>query len=107
MARIAVVPGDGVGHEVMSLALSVLQVVVRRFELELVFTHFGWGADYYLQTGIGLPEGGVKQLGENFDSILFGAVGDPRIPSQVHAREILLGLRFGLDLFINLRPCTL
>jgi 3-isopropylmalate dehydrogenase len=107
MAQIAVIPGDGAGIEVMREALRVLEVINRSRNLELAFEHFDFGAERYLRTGVGLPPGQIDQFRKSYDAILFGAVGDPRVPNQAHAREILLGLRFGLDLFINFRPCRL
>jgi len=107
MARIAVIPGDGVGIEVMREALRALELIDRTRKLELAFEHFDFGAERYLKTGVGLPPGQIDQFRNSYDAILFGAVGDPRVKDQAHAREILLGLRFGLDLFINFRPCRL
>ncbi len=107
MARIAVIPGDGAGVEVMDAALPLLEEVVRAAKLDLHFERFDYGADRYLKTGESLPKGQVEVFRKDFDAILFGAVGDPRVPGQVHARDILLGLRFGLDLYVNFRPCRL
>lgn len=107
MSRIAVIPGDGAGIEVTSEALRVLELINSARKLGLSFAKFDFGADRYLRTGVGLPKGQVQDFRDNYDAILFGAVGDPRVPDQAHAREILLGLRFGLDLFINFRPCKL
>ena len=67
-------------------------------------THFDWGAERWLRDGTTLPEGAIEDLRDHYAAILFGALGDPRVPEQVHARDILLGLRFQLDLYINLRP---
>ncbi len=107
MPRIAVIPGDGAGIEVVREAVRVLEVIDSARSLRLSFEHFDLGAERYLKTGVGLPAGAVEDFRDHYDAILFGAVGDPRIKDQVHAREILLGLRFGLDLFINFRPCRL
>jgi 3-isopropylmalate dehydrogenase len=68
---------------------------------------FDWGADKFLREGVSLPAGAVEMLAKEFDAILFGALGDPRIPSNQHAADILLGLRFKLDLFVNARPVEL
>jgi 3-isopropylmalate dehydrogenase len=66
-----------------------------------------YGADYYLQTGISLPPNGYAMLRDDFDAIYIGALGDPRIPDMRHARDILLGIRFELDLYVNHRPVRL
>ena len=68
---------------------------------------FDWGADRYLKDGVTLPAGAVEMLQDEFDAILFGALGDPRVPSNQHAADILLGLRFKLDLYVNARPVEL
>jgi 3-isopropylmalate dehydrogenase len=107
MARIAVIPGDGVGIEVIDAATPVLEALDRQDALGLQLERFDFGAERYLRTGEGLPPGQIEVFRREFDAILFGAVGDPRVKGQVHAREILLGLRFGLDLFVNFRPCRL
>ncbi|HXH06244.1 MAG TPA: 3-isopropylmalate dehydrogenase [Vicinamibacterales bacterium] len=105
--RIAVIPGDGIGRDVTAEAVKVLrrvgEVFGRRFDLE----ELPYGADYYLQTGIALPPGGYAMLRDEFDAIFIGALGDPRIPDMRHAREILLGIRFELDLYVNYRPVKL
>ncbi len=103
MKRIAVIPGDGIGVEVTREALRVLAAL----DLDVATQHFDWGADRFLATGVALPPGAIEDLAANFDAILFGAVGDPRVPGNVHARDILLALRFRLDLYINLRPVKL
>ena len=107
MARIAVIPGDGVGIEVIDAAMPVLEAIDRQHALGLEFQHFDFGAERFLRTGVALPPGQIDVFRREFDAILFGAVGDPRVKGQVHARELLLGLRFGLDLFVNFRPCRL
>src|SRR5689334_4201085 len=107
MPRIAVIPGDGAGVEVTREALRLLEALNRERRLGLSFDTFDFGAERYLKTGVGLPEGQLEVFRQEYDAILFGAVGDPRVKDQAHAREILLGLRFGLDLYINFRPCRL
>jgi 3-isopropylmalate dehydrogenase len=71
------------------------------------FVEFDWGADKFLREGVSLPQGAVEMLRDEFDAILFGALGDPRVPSNQHAADILLGLRFRLDLYVNARPVEL
>lgn len=107
MKRIAVIPGDGIGPEVINEASRVLDQVRKSHQVELEFVRFDWGAEKFLKEGIALPAGALEMLGSEFDAILAGAFGDPRVPSNQHAEEILLGLRRGLDLYINLRPVRL
>jgi 3-isopropylmalate dehydrogenase len=106
-ARIAVIPGDGIGQEVTPVAVEVIQAATAKRRRPLEFVHFDWGADKYLREKITLPEGAVEMLRHEFDAILFGALGDPRVPSNQHAADILLGLRFKLDLYVNARPAEL
>lgn len=106
MKRIAVIPGDGIGPEVIREAVRVIRHLDRKSELQLELTNFDWGAEKFLNDRISLPPGGLELLTE-FDAILAGAFGDPRVPSNKHAEDILLGMRRGLDLYINLRPVRL
>ena len=105
--RVAVVPGDGIGPEVIKEAVGVLGRVRETHGVELELKHFDWGAEKFLSEGVTLPEGAVEMLTREFDAILAGAFGDPRVPSNQHAEDILLGMRRGLDLYINLRPVRL
>jgi 3-isopropylmalate dehydrogenase len=105
--RVAVVPGDGIGPEVIEEAVGVLGRVRETHGVELELKHFDWGADKFLSEGVTLPEGALEMLSRDFDAILSGAFGDPRVPSNRHAEDILLGMRRGLDLYINLRPVRL
>ena len=105
--RIAVIPGDGIGPEVISEAVRVLEALRASHGVELDLVHFDWGADKFLHEGVTLPDGALSALAENFDAILAGAFGDPRVPDNRHAEDILLGMRRGLDLYINLRPVRL
>ena len=106
-ARIAVIPGDGIGKEVTPVAVACIQAAAAKRRRPVEFTHFDWGADKFLRENITLPEGAVDMLRNEFDAILFGALGDPRVPSNQHAADILLGLRFKLDLYVNARPAEL
>jgi 3-isopropylmalate dehydrogenase len=106
-ARIAVIPGDGIGKEVTPEAVKVLRAAVAPAKRQMDFVEFDWGADKYLREGVTLPAGAVEMLRDEFDAILFGALGDPRVPSNQHAADILLGLRFKLDLYVNARPVEL
>src|ERR1051325_7292491 len=107
MKRIAVIPGDGIGPEVMREAVRVLRHLQETRGLELEFVDFDWGAEKFLREDVTLPPGALEMLTAEFDAILAGAFGDPRVPSNKHAEDILLGMRRGLDLYINLRPVRL
>jgi 3-isopropylmalate dehydrogenase len=101
--RIAIIPGDGIGREVISEAVKVITASGAPVEL----THFDWSAERYLADGVTVPPDGFAMLGREFDAILVGAFGDPRVPSNIHAKEILLGMRFKMDLYANVRPVRL
>jgi len=105
--KIAVIPGDGIGPEVVAEAVRVLDRVRETHGVELELTHFDWGAEKFLREGVSLPPGALEMLSSEFNAILAGAFGDPRVPSNQHAEDILLGMRRGLDLYINLRPVRL
>src|ERR1700720_3238449 len=105
--RIAVIPGDGIGKEVIPAAVQVLKAAAAAGGREVALTEFDWGADRYLRDGTTLPSDAVEMFHREFDAILLGAMGDPRVPTNVHAADILLGLRFKLDLYVNARPCVL
>ena len=105
--RIAVLPGDGIGTEVANEGVKVLGAVAEQHQLPLDFVWFDLGAEKYLAEGVTLPQSTFEDLRDNYDAIYVGAFGDPRVEKQIHAKDILLGLRFRLDLFINLRPATL
>src|SRR4051812_42974779 len=107
MSRIAVIPGDGVGAEVAREAMRVLETVEATRKLGLDVEVFDFGAERYLKTGVAMPPGQIQAFRDGYDAILFGAIGDARVKDNAHAREILMGLRFGLDLYINFRPCRL
>jgi 3-isopropylmalate dehydrogenase len=109
--KIAVMPGDGVGKEVVPEGLKVLQVAAGRFGFKYDTVHYPFGAEHYLETGVTLPDSALKEIGAH-DAILFGAVGaDPRgaarIPQGLIETDILLKMRFELDQYINLRPTRL
>jgi 3-isopropylmalate dehydrogenase len=101
--KIAVIPGDGIGKEVVPQAVRAIEATGAPVE----FTHFDWGADRYLADGTTIPPDGFNMLATDFDAILIGAFGDPRVPSNIHAKEILLGMRFKMDLYANVRPVRL
>lgn len=99
--RIALLPGDGIGKEVVPAAVQVLQAAARDFTL--TFEPFEWGCEYYLRTGRMMPPEGLEQL-RPFDAILLGAIGHPTVPDHISLRELLLRIRFEFDLYVNLRP---
>jgi 3-isopropylmalate dehydrogenase len=104
--KLAIIPGDGIGKEVTAEAVRVLEAVGRAFGRTIELEPLPWGADYFLQTGVTIPPNGYDMLRE-FDAIFIGALGDPRVPDNRHARDILLGTRFELDLYVNYRPVKL
>jgi 3-isopropylmalate dehydrogenase len=102
VTKIAVLPCDGAGREVVPEAIKVLRAAGADFEFE----EFEVNAEAYLRTGVAIPNQVWPQL-EAADSILFGAVGDPRVPDSAYLTGVLLRLRFELDLYVNLRPARL
>ncbi|MFE5583905.1 3-isopropylmalate dehydrogenase [Kitasatospora sp. NPDC056531] len=100
--RLAVVPGDGIGQEVVAEGLKVLEAVLPS-DVKLETTEYDLGARRYHRTGETLPDGVLAEL-KAFDAILLGAIGDPSVPSGVLERGLLLKLRFAFDHHINLRP---
>jgi 3-isopropylmalate dehydrogenase len=105
--RIAVIPGDGIGKDVTAEAVKVIRAVGEVYGLRFDLEMLPFGADYYLDTGISMPPNGYTMLRDEFQAIYIGALGDPRIPDMRHARDILLGTRFELDLYVNHRPVKL
>ena len=105
--RIAVIPGDGIGKDVTAEAVKVLEAVAQASGLTLDLVHLPWSADHYLATGETLPADGYRMLRDEFQAIFVGALGDPRVADNRHARDILLGTRFELDLYVNYRPVRL
>jgi 3-isopropylmalate dehydrogenase len=104
--RVAVIAGDGIGKDVTAEAIKALGAVSDLSGRPVVFEHLPWSADHYLRTGETLPAGGYDLL-RSFDAVFVGALGDPRVPDNRHARDILLGSRFELDLYVNYRPVRL
>lgn len=105
--QIAVLPGDGIGPEVTKEALKVLKMlsdIDSTFQFET--TSFPWNSEYYLKHGRMMPEDGLEQLKE-FDAILFGAIGDPRVPDPVTIWELILPIRKMFQQYINFRPVKL
>jgi 3-isopropylmalate dehydrogenase len=102
--KIAIIAGDGIGKDVTTEAVKVLQAAAETWNLPLELVHFPWSADHYLDTGETLPTGALEMLRDEYSAVFIGAFGDPRVPDMKHAADVLLGIRFGLDLFINFRP---
>ncbi|HEY1909393.1 MAG TPA: isocitrate/isopropylmalate dehydrogenase family protein [Vicinamibacterales bacterium] len=105
--RVAVIPGDGIGVDVTAEAIKVLTAVGKVFGKPLDLEMLPWSADYYLESGVTIPSNGYAMLRDDFDAVFIGALGDPRVPDNRHARDILLGTRFELDLYVNYRPVKL
>ena len=105
--QILALGGDGIGPEVTEQAQRVAAAAAKRAGLDLDFITFPYGADYYLEHGVGIEPGRFDDFRANYGAILFGAVGDARVPDMAHGRQLLLGARFELDLYVNLRPIKL
>jgi 3-isopropylmalate dehydrogenase len=105
--RIAVIAGDGIGPEVIDAAIPVIEKAAAAHGVSIRWERLPYSADHYLKTGETLPDPAFNHLRDDVDAILLGAIGDPRVPGNEHARDILLGLRFRLDLYINFRPVQL
>lgn len=104
---IATIGGDGIGPEVVDAAIPAIEAAARSHGAELIWERLPYGADHYLATGETLPDAAFERMRDGVHAIYVGALGDPRVPGNEHARDILLGLRFRLDLYINFRPCRL
>jgi tartrate dehydrogenase/decarboxylase/D-malate dehydrogenase len=100
--RVALIPGDGIGKEVIPAGVKVLEAAAAG-EFALSFAPFDWGCEYYRRTGRMMPEDGLERL-RPFDGIYLGAIGHPTVPDHISLRELLLRIRFGFDLYVNLRP---
>lgn len=107
MSRIAIIPGDGIGADVTREAVKVLNCVHEETGVALDLVAWDLGAQRYLDTGVSITPEEMAELRDGYDAIFLGAMGDARVPNNAHARDILLGMRFQLDLFINLRPVQL
>ena len=107
MPRIALIPGDGIGLEVVREARRVLEQVALAEKLDFQLQDWDLGADRFLRDGVTITDEEFRSLDEDHDAVLLGALGDPRVPGNQHAKDILLGMRFKLDLYVNFRPCVL
>ena len=101
--KIAVIPGDGIGWEVVPEGLKVLEAIGGRHGLDFQFTEFDWGCERFHKTGRFMPDDGLAQLRE-FDAIFLGAVGFPGVPDHVSLWELLIPIRRAMQQYINLRP---
>ena len=104
--RIAVIAGDGIGKEVIPAGMSVLNMAAEQGNFRCEFTELPWGCDYYLQTGRMMDEDGLSRV-KAFDAIYLGAIGDPRVPDHISARDLILPFRQRLGQYVNLRPMRL
>jgi len=105
--RIALIPGDGTGPEVVAEGVKALNAISKKFDIEFQFNDLGLGGERYLKDGTLIPDGLIDELRENYDAIYLGAIGHPEVRPGILERGILLRLRFDLDLYINLRPVIL
>ncbi len=106
MYNIALIPGDGIGPEIISEGKKVLEFACSLKGIEINWIEYPFGAEHYLKTGECLPDRALKEISE-MDAIYLGAIGDPRVKPGILEKEILLTLRFYLDQYINLRPIKL
>lgn len=107
MRRIAIIPGDGIGVDVTAEAVKVLHAVLERSGLEMALDHFDYGAERYLSEELTLPPEQIETFRRDYDAVFIGALGDPRVPDNRHAREIIRGLIASLDLYVFHRPVKL
>ncbi len=104
---VAVIPGDGIGPEVITEGVRILEEAARldgRFSFQ--FEYYPWGCEYYLKYGRMMAEDGIRQL-SHFDAIFLGAVGYPGVPDHISLRDLLLNIRKSFDQYVNLRPVKL
>ncbi|MBI4166435.1 MAG: tartrate dehydrogenase [Acidobacteria bacterium] len=102
--RIALIPGDGIGKEVIPAGVRVLEKAAEaNGKFEFRFEPFEWGCEYYQRKGRMMPADGLERL-RPFDAIYLGAIGHPTVPDHISLRDLLLNIRFNFDLYINIRP---
>jgi tartrate dehydrogenase/decarboxylase/D-malate dehydrogenase len=100
---VAVIPGDGIGLEIVPAAMPVIEAAAGRHDATIDWTHYDWGSDFYRRTGSMMPDDGLDQLRDQ-DAIFFGAVGAPDIPDVTTLWGLLIPMRRGFNQYINLRP---
>ena len=105
--KVAVIAGDGIGPEVIEAAIPILDRVATKHGFAIAWERLPLSAEHYLKTNETLSDTAFRHLRDDVDAIFLGALGDPRVPGNEHARDILLGLRFKLDLYVNFRPVEL
>lgn len=106
MYNLALIPGDGIGPEIIREGKKVIEAASSHYRLKINWTEYPFGAEHYLKTGELLPDSALKEM-EDMDAIYFGAIGDPRVKPGILEKEILLKTRFYFDQYINLRPIRL
>ena len=104
--NIAVIPGDGIGKEVMPEGIRVLEAACQKFDIDIQWTWFDWSCETWLETGRMMPEDGIEQLSK-FDAIYLGAVGFPTVPDHTSLWGLLIPIRREFEQYINLRPVRL
>ena len=104
--RVAVIPGDGIGSEVIDQGLRALESLATRYDFRWKFTQLPWGSDYYFRHGRMMPDDGLQTL-KKYDAIYFGAVGHPEIHDHVTLNNLLLPIRRGFDQYVCMRPSLL
>jgi tartrate dehydrogenase/decarboxylase / D-malate dehydrogenase len=104
--RVAVIPGDGIGKEVVPEGIAVLEAAAKRFGFAFDWRHFDWSCERYVKTGRMMPEDGIAQL-KSFDAIFLGAVGHPNVPDHVSLWGLLIPIRRSFLQYVNLRPVRL
>lgn len=106
MYNLALIPGDGIGPEIIREGKKVIEAASKIYGIEMNWIEYPFGAEHYLKTGELLPDSALKEI-QDLDAIYFGAIGDPRIKPGILENEILLKIRFYFDQYINLRPIKL
>ncbi len=106
MYNLALIPGDGIGPEIIREGKKVIEAASKIYGIEINWIEYPFGAEHYLKTGELLPDSALKEI-QDLDAIYFGAIGDPRIKPGILENEILLKIRFYFDQYINLRPIKL
>lgn len=104
--RIAVIPGDGIGKEVIPVGMRILDAVAAALDFDLEWQSFDWSCERYAESGEMMPDDGIEQL-TDFDAVYLGAVGYPGVPDQVSLWGLLIPIRRGFDQYVNLRPCRM
>jgi tartrate dehydrogenase/decarboxylase/D-malate dehydrogenase len=104
--RLAIVPGDGIGHEIIPAALKVLEAAGKKFDFELEYTFYDWGAGRYLKEGAFMPENGLETL-KSYNAVFFGAVGLPDVDDTLPAKLYTFKVRTAFQQYVNFRPVKL